>query len=238
MEGKIEVILVDIGNTLIKTAEATKGHLGKINTWKSLEELYQAYSPEIPFMTCSTRSVSSVRSNWTVLDFKTPLPIKLDYETPETLGSDRIAAAVGAYDLFPNTNSLVVDMGTCMTMDLISEDGIFNGGVISPGLGMRMKAMSEFTANLPDISQDWEMLEDKYIGKSTKECMLAGAYGGMIHEIEGLLHRLNEDFTSINVILSGGDAHHFESKLKAHIFAGSKIVLMGLYRIWKDLQKS
>ena len=148
---------------------------------------------------------------------------------------DRVAAAVGAYELFSGQNTLVIDMGTCITMDLVTAEGDFIGGVISPGLRMRMKSMHDFTDNLPDISDTWEDLDLKTIGTTTSECLLAGSMGGVVNEIEGFCQKLVKDFTSINVILTGGDAHYFESRLKAHIFAGSKIVLTGLYRIWKDL---
>lgn len=236
MKGKIEVILVDIGNTRIKSAAVVDRVIGKINTHTSTEELMQSYPDETKFMACSTRSEKPYLQRMTLLDHTTSLPIRLDYNTPETLGMDRVAAAVGAYDLFPESNSLVIDMGTCITMDLVSKSGLFIGGIISPGLKMRMKTMAKNTAKLPDISENWDELKVRTMGKSTRECLLAGSYGGIINEIEGILSKLSQDFTSINVILTGGDAHYFESKLKAHIFAGSKIVLSGLYRIWKDLQ--
>ena len=236
MKGNIEVILVDIGNTHIKYAEVANGKMGKINTHNQLNELIQHYPPATPFMACSTRSEKMHVQDVVLLDHTTPVPINIAYETPETLGMDRLAAAVGAFDLFPNRDTLIIDVGTCMTMDLVSKEGTFLGGIISPGLRMRMKSMSAFTANLPDIAERWMQLELKALGTTTDQCLVAGSFGGMLNEIEGAIHKLSQDFTSINVILTGGDAQHFESKLKAHIFAGSKIVLTGLYRIWKGLQ--
>lgn len=236
MTEKIEVILVDIGNTNIKSAEVADGVIGDTNTWSSMEELHTFYPAEVPFMICHTGKFSySNKSSRQVkiLEFGTPVPISLDYHTPETLGPDRIAAAVGAYELFPNVNSLIIDLGTCMTIDFISAEGVFGGGIISPGLKMRMKAMSSFTSNLPDISDEWMNIENNVIGKSTKECLLSGSYQGLLHEINGVIREFEKNFTTINVILSGGDAHFFESNLKARIFAGSKIVQTGLYRIWK-----
>ncbi len=233
MSEKIEAILVDIGNTRIKSAEIINDNLSEIKSWEKIEDLENAYREDIPFMVCSTRAEKIKRQNTTILTYQTPLPIKLMYETLETLGSDRIAAAVGASALFQQQNVLVIDLGTCMTIDFISSDGFFNGGIISPGLKMRMKSMAQFTSNLPDISSYWEEIDYQLIGKSTKQCLLSGAVGGMIKEIEGTISRLEEKFTTINVILSGGDAHYFESSLKAPIFADSKIVLMGLHRVWK-----
>ena len=97
-----------------------------------------------------------------------------------------------------------------------------------------MQSMAVSTANLPDISEEWEKIGQNFLGKSTKECLNSGSYLGIINEINGFKSKLEAEFTSLNVILSGGDAHHFESNIKAHIFAGSKIVLTGLYRIWKN----
>lgn len=237
MYGNIEVILVDLGNTRVKSAEVVDGALINFKSWDSFNDLTNEYPDDLPKMICNTSQETIQGINVTALTHETHLPINLDYQTPQTLGADRIAAAVGAYDLFPNQNSLIIDMGTCITMDAISKDGIFRGGIISPGLTMRMRAMSHYTANLPDISHEWQNLNNKLLGTSTKECLLAGAYGGVLHEIKGFLDEIREDFTTINVILCGGDAHHFESRLKAHIFAGSKIVLMGLYRIWIEQKK-
>ena len=168
-----------------------------------------------------------------VLSHQTPLPITLDYNTPETLGSDRIAAAVGANEFFPEKNNLVIDLGTCMTIDLIDSSGVFRGGIISPGIVMRMRSMAHYTGQLPDISAEWHTFDSSEIGKTTKECIFSGSFWGIVHEINSVLRTLEKDFTSLNMIITGGDAHFFESRLKAHIFAGSKIVQKGLYRIWK-----
>ena len=171
--------------------------------------------------------------NTIVLDYKTPLPIQLDYDTPETLGPDRIALAVGANTLFPKQNNLIIDVGTCVTLDVVDEERVFRGGIIAPGLTTRMKAMSYYTSSLPDISNDWASIPAKVLGKSTKESLLAGSLNGLTHELKATIETIKEDFASINIILTGGDAKYFESRIKAHIFAGSKIVEIGLYRIWK-----
>ena len=118
----IEVVLVDIGNTQIKSSEARDGKLDESKTWGDFDALSNAYEPSIPFMACSTRSELPANDRVTVLKHTTPLPIKLDYDTPETLGTDRIAAAVGAFDIFPNTNTLVID--------LANSDRIAVGGAL------------------------------------------------------------------------------------------------------------
>lgn len=235
MSEKLEVILVDIGNSSIKTTEVVGESFNETVTWNHLDDVVARYRGTAMMISSVRRINPDILNgiNATVLSYKTPLPIALDYDTPETLGPDRIAAAVGVNELFPNKNNLVIDLGTCMTIDLIDQSNVFRGGIISPGLQMRMKAMAHYTDRLPDISTEWMGIDAAELGKSTKECLYSGSFWGIIHEINGAIRTLEQDFTSLNTILTGGDAHFFESKLKAHIFAGSKIVQKGLYRIWK-----
>lgn len=232
---KIEVILVDVGNSSIKITEVINGDFGETLKFDTLSQVTDTYR-DVPIMISSVKGLdSSILELKTVkiLTHESPMPIKLDYSTPETLGPDRIAVAVGAYEMFPQQDNLIIDLGTCMTIDLVDKSGVFRGGIISPGLKMRMSSMAQFTDKLPDISSEWQNLDSKELGKSTKECLYSGSFWGIVHEINGVLRTLSKDFTSLNTIITGGDAHFFESKLKAHIFAGSKIVQKGLYRIWK-----
>jgi len=235
MKDKPEVILVDVGNSAIKTTEVVNQTFQQMRTWKEDLSVVLEYFQEYPLAISSVREIGFTLDSDRILllSHRTNLPIQLDYDTPETLGADRIAAAVGAHSLFPSRHNIIVDLGTCMTIDLITKEGVFKGGVISPGLKMRMKAMAEYTDQLPDISLEWESIGSEVIGKTTKECLYSGSYWGILHEINSVLKTLEKDFTSLNMIITGGDAHYFESSLKAHIFAGSKIVQEGLYRIWK-----
>ncbi|WP_420576396.1 type III pantothenate kinase [Ekhidna sp.] len=239
MAEKIEVILIDVGNTSVKTTEVINGEFVNTRVWKEELLLIIEHYGSVPLMVSSVKKLDKWivgRKNITSLSHLSKLPIELDYKTPETLGADRIAAAVGAMEMFPDQNNVIIDLGTCMTIDLVEKEGVFRGGVIAPGLKMRMKAMSHFTDSLPDISNEWERIMSGELGKSTKECLFSGSFWGIIHEINGVLQTMRQDFTSLNTIITGGDAHYFESKLKAHIFAGSKIVQKGLYRIWKYQQ--
>ena len=79
------------------------------------------------------------------------LPIALKYETPETLGTDRLAAALAANVFFPGENTLVISAGTCLTTDFVTDKGEYIGGSIAPGLRMRLRAMHHFTGRLPLI---------------------------------------------------------------------------------------
>ncbi len=158
----------------------------------------------------------------------TPLPLKNKYASAETLGMDRIAAACGAWHLFPYGNSLVIDAGTCITYEFVDSSGAYLGGAISPGLSMRLRAMHTFTARLPLVEPE---TNPELTGDSTISCMQSGAFWGMVDEIDGAIARYRDKYPDLHVILTGGDAAFFENKLKASIFASPELVLVGLNRI-------
>jgi len=158
----------------------------------------------------------------------TPIPITLDYETPLTLGCDRIAALVGAWSLQPYKAALVIDMGTCITYDFINSEGVFVGGNIAPGLAMRLKAMHAFTGQLPEMQVQ---LPIDYLGTSTEQAMLGGAYWGILHEIEGVVGKLKLNYQDFLIFLTGGTINYFEKQIKNCTFAEPNLVLIGLNEI-------
>ncbi len=231
-------IAVDIGNTRIKSGEFEGEELGKVEYWDSLLQLYNVKKEEVAeWAFCSVRGNSLEieqifrESDCFILNHKALLPIRLEYKTPETLGMDRVAAIAGAQTLFPKKNLLVIDVGTCNTYDLLTDQGVFRGGVIAPGFRMRMKSMNYFTKELPDITSIWETCENGEFGQSTIECMKSGSFDATIMEIEGFISHFNKEFDDLTILLTGGDAPFFESKIKGSIFARSNLVLRGLNRI-------
>lgn len=160
-----------------------------------------------------------------ILSHETLLPIHLKYTSPETLGRDRIAVAVAAACQHPGEASLVVDIGTCITFDLVNPDKAYLGGAISPGFRMRMKAMNQFTGKLPlaDYQKDIPA-----IGTDTISSLQAGAFWGIIHEINGTIDQLKDRYSQVNIFLTGGDASKFEKFIKNGIFADSSLLLKGL----------
>lgn len=164
----------------------------------------------------------------TELNYETPVPIIQGYQTPSTLGKDRLAAVVGAYALFPNTNCLVIDAGTCITYDFIDESGVYHGGNIAPGIQMRMRAMHDFTARLPLPERKWA---DDWIGKTTKSALQNGSLFGILLECEGYMLRGKQRFGNMNVLLTGGDSQILAEKLKSQIFVNQNLVLHGLNKI-------
>ena len=162
------------------------------------------------------------------LDHHTELPIGNLYETPETLGKDRIAAAVGANELFPDQNLLIIDAGTAITYDLVSEKNQFIGGNISPGLEMRFKALNQFTGKLPLVGyqDDFEP-----IGRNTTEAIRAGVQNGLIYEIGQTIALFNRNYQNLQIIMTGGDSNFFDRKLNYSIFVHFNLTLIGLNRI-------
>lgn len=162
------------------------------------------------------------------LSDQTPLPVTLDYKTPETLGRDRIAAAVGADSLFPDEGNIVIDAGTCITYDFVDQNGCFLGGNIAPGIRMRMQAMHDYTANLPLVELKFP---DEILGKSTDEALQNGAIRGTIYEIESFIRLINDKYGKTKAILTGGDAIYFVDYFKSKIFVVQNLVLIGLNKI-------
>jgi len=170
-----------------------------------------------------------------ILTNRTKLPIQNLYESKETLGKDRIAAAVGANFIFPNTNMLIIDAGSAITYEFISEKNEYLGGNISPGLQMRLKALNSFTNKLPliTISEVNEFLEknDDIIGKNTNSAIINGVFLGLLAEIESYITNFETKYQPIRVILTGGDSIFFDKKIKNKIFAEPNLVAIGLNRI-------
>jgi type III pantothenate kinase len=163
-----------------------------------------------------------------VLDYLLPVPVANLYQSPQTLGMDRLAAVAGAAAMYPGQHCLVIDLGTCITYDLVDADGHYHGGAISPGLRMRFQAMHTFTARLPLIEPE---AGAEIIGKTTRAAMQSGVVNGLLGEIEGMMARYGSRFFPLTTILCGGDALFFESQLKGIIFAVPELVLIGLNRI-------
>lgn len=164
-----------------------------------------------------------------VLHSSLPVPLVKKYDTPETLGADRLAASVGGWILRNRQAVLVIDAGTCITYDFTDAAGNYRGGAISPGLHMRLKAMHNFTARLPLINH--VPAQNPLLGQSTGGSMLSGVVNGLSAEIEGMILQFGKKAGKADVIICGGDAKFFESKINRPIFVIPELVLIGLNEI-------
>jgi type III pantothenate kinase len=162
------------------------------------------------------------------LSHNTSIPIVNAYETPETLGKDRLAAVVGAAFLKQGNDILIIDAGTAVTYDFIDSNAVYHGGNIAPGLNMRLKAMHDFTQKLPLVEP---IIDPPMLGKDTQSALASGALNGIIYEIEGYINHLKIKYPQLLVLLTGGSTFYFISKLKNAIFAERNLVLIGLNRI-------
>lgn len=162
------------------------------------------------------------------LDHHTTVPIVNKYETPHTLGKDRLAAIVGAVYLEPETDLLIVDAGTAITYDLVDASGVYWGGNIAPGLSMRLRSLHEFTQKLPLVEP---VVDIPLIGNSTNSALISGALHGIVFEIDGYINALKIKYPKLSVFLTGGSIFYFDTKLKSPIFAERNLVLIGLNRI-------
>jgi type III pantothenate kinase len=153
------------------------------------------------------------------------------YKTPNTLGADRLAGAVGATVLFPDENNLVIDMGTCITLDFVNKDGEYKGGAILPGISMKFKALHTFTNKLPLLSTENLVDTANIIGNDTQSSIILGVINATCYELEGFVDRYIDTFGPINIIFTGGDAIYFEKRVKFPNFVNSNLLLIGLNKI-------
>lgn len=233
-------LLIDIGNTRTKWAvwqgdsELEQGVVESFSIdW--VETLKRRYSLRYGLV-CSTRGDAESVCNLLqksvlkalVFDADCSVPIKNGYLTPRTLGRDRLAAAVGAATLYPDREVVIIDLGTALTIDHLTADGCFSGGVISPGLEMRFRALHTHTAALPLVEPtDTEGV----VGRTTEEAIALGVMNSVAFEIEGYLARFAKKNGDFIPILTGGAAKYFVKRIKNTIFAEPNLVFCGLNRI-------
>lgn len=165
-----------------------------------------------------------------LFDHLTPLPIHNLYKTPETLGQDRIASAVGASYICPNQNLLIVDAGSAITYDFVSAEQGYLGGNIAPGIKMRLTVLRQMTKKLPAV----EVEENAFLplfGKNTHEAMAAGVVRGIIFEVKGYMRALNEQGTPFVTFLTGGNAPYILGNIQSEVHHEPHLVLKGLNSI-------
>lgn len=244
-------LLIDIGNSSAKYAFATDGIIGDVvrTSYPSLVEKFRTQNLETRVESAIISSVagnpSSVAEaleaqgiNVTVLGADTPLPFQLGYDSPDTLGADRMAAVAGAMELWPARNVLVVDAGSCVTYDFLTADGVYLGGNIAPGLRMRLSSMHEHTALLPMVEPEGPVPPIAY---NTDTALRSGALMGLKHEVEGYAVTSTENIPSSDgrwaVLLTGGDAPLIRPLLNIEATVEPELVMRGLHYILKCIRK-
>lgn len=214
---------IDIGNSKIKVRflgeneEITPQAVGSVEDALSL---CRDFKPEnVAF--CTTRRLSIEekiaieKEGWWFFHSQRPIPISVIYDTPETLGADRIAAVIGAATLFKDVPLLVADLGTALTLEILDREGRYVGGNISPGIQMRFDAMHEYTSMLPLTNLDSS--EDCHFGHNTLTALQSGVKWGIINEIYGAFRLAQRDHGCKMTVLTGGGALLIYEELKEEL---------------------
>jgi type III pantothenate kinase len=248
-------LAIDIGNTAIKMAVfrdgAVIGPLVRLTKqeWEVADRLVTNHEVKnIIYSTVANVPPTRWIDKWNdvgipVLELTAglPLPFTSDYLTMETLGKDRIAAVAGSLALpasaAPATAPLkvlparlIVDAGTCITLDLIDGQRRYLGGNISPGVRMRLRAMHEMTARLPLIDPAPGPARQR-VGRTTETALRHGGQLGAVYEVEGFYRRLLTDYPDLELVLTGGDAELLASDLNVPCVIYPNLVLFGLHQI-------
>ena len=160
--------------------------------------------------------------------------IKIDIDNYKQLGSDRIANAIGAYNLY-KANCLIVDFGTATTFDIIKKPGIYIGGVIAPGIKLSIFNLSKSTAALPSFKL---RANSKIFGKNTKDALNAGFLWGYQGLITNIIKKISSKFKKkFKIILTGGYAEMFIKFIGNNSTIDKHITIKGIMFIYKNLIK-
>ena len=228
-------LIIDEGNTLCKAAVVSNGAILAQTSGHDIDDAaLQDFAAQYGInniISASTRrervelpaalqGIKHVR-----LCAETKLPIQIKYSTPNTLGLDRVAAAVGASVLFPQSDVLIIDLGTAITIDFLTCKGEFLGGVISPGPAMRAKALNTFTGRLPLVDIPTAV---RLRGQSTTEALQFGILNGVRYEVDGYIGAYRAENQDIKVVATGGAA---STIVRPDVVREPNLVIIGMNRI-------
>jgi type III pantothenate kinase len=154
-----------------------------------------------------------------------PYGIEIQCEEPDKVGADRLLNAIAAYAR-TRTATVVVDIGTAITVNAVSARGAFCGGAIAPGPALMLRALHEHTALLPAITYEKPA---SALGRNTTDAMRSGAHWGAVALVEALVARMAEELSPrAPVILTGGDAEPIARDLKMKFELRPALTLEGL----------
>lgn len=165
-------------------------------------------------------------------EVKLGVPIRI--RRPEQVGADRLVAAIGAHQLYKGAK-LVIDSGTATTFDVVGPDGGFEGGIISPGINLSMRALHDAAAQLPRIAIQKPA---QVIGQDTVSAMQSGVFWGYVDLIDGIVARVKEEYPSpMSVIATGGVASLFEDASKTIDHFDQSLMEVGLLEVYRRNKK-
>ena len=242
-------ICIDQGNSRTKVALMTdEGKMVKHLMYRSfsssdVERLFDLYditdsiiSSVVDIEAAVVNTLHRRSQHFVLFDHNTPVPIINQYGTPETLGQDRLAAAVGANSLCPGENLLIIDAGSAITYDFVSDKGEYKGGNIAPGIKMRFTMLHRMTKKLPLVEADENELIPLF-GTDTRDAIAAGVIRGVAYEVKGYMRTLGEKVPHFKTFLTGGHAPYILNNVrssrteKREIHYEKNLVLIGLNKI-------
>jgi len=242
-------LCIDQGNSRTKVALMTdEGKMINHFIYKSfssseVERLFELYeitdsiiSSVVNIEAAVVNTLHRRSQHFVLFDHITPVPIINGYDTPATLGQDRLAAAVGAKSLCPNENLLIIDAGSAITYDFVTEKGEYVGGNIAPGLKMRFTMLQRMTKKLPLVEVDENELIPLF-GKNTRDAIAAGVIRGVAYEVKGYMRTLKEKVPHYQTFITGGNAHYILNNVrtsrseKRELHYEKHLVLIGLNTI-------
>tara|TARA_B100000029_G_scaffold451316_1_gene475828 strand:+ start:2237 stop:3013 length:777 start_codon:yes stop_codon:yes gene_type:complete len=160
--------------------------------------------------------------------------IKISIRNKKQVGSDRIANAVGAYKKY-KTNCIILDFGTATTFDVVYKEGIYNGGVIAPGINLSLESLNKYADQLPVFKIKKQR---KIIGKNTVEALRSGFYWGYSGLINNIILKIKrETKKKYKIILTGGYANLFKSSITKPHTIDKDITIKGIIEILKNNKK-
>ena len=235
-------LAIDIGNTAVKWATFEGQTLVESGKWKVENGKWDVENIDQALVCASgdSKILESISKSFhfplSTFHSDTPLPIRLDYKTPATLGADRVADACGAWALHRGEDCLIIDAGTCITVDFLDHEGTYHGGAIMPGLKMNLQALHTFTAKLPLIELE-PGRKAPVLGRSTEESIVAGTLGATLLALAGYVTLYRQKSPALRVLLTGGDAPLLAQGASAGWEQVPMLSLIGLNEIMRNDEK-
>lgn len=242
-------LCIDQGNSRTKVALMTdEGKMINHFIYKSfsssdVERLFDLYditdsiiSSVVDIEAAVVNTLHRRSQHFVLFDHNTPVPIINRYDTPQTLGLDRLAAAVGAKSLCPDENLLIIDAGSAITYDFVTEKGEYIGGNIAPGIKMRFTILQRMTKKLPLVDAEENELIPLF-GKNTRDAIAAGVIRGIAYEVKGYMRTVREKMSHYQTYVTGGHAQYILNNVrtsrneKRELHYERNLVLIGLNTI-------
>ena len=231
-------LIIDVGNTRIKyyvfdgniildsfSEELINWEVSLNKIKKSYPGLSKAILSDVNGSFEKQLQFALKKFQWFRCSIKLKLPFTTRYNPSLELGEDRIALLAASAYLYPKQDVLVIDLGSCITYDLLNREGVHQGGSISPGFSTRYKSMHYYSGKLPLLIPK---KTNEEFGRSTESAIHSGVYNGIRNELKCVIESYQLKYGNLTIILTGGDAEMLPKPFKNSIFAHSNFLAKGL----------